>query len=182
MTILRHTATAAFLAASLAAAIPQATAADPSDAPPHAMMPGPWEHQHEGGDVGPGMPFGHLHRLHGLHGLHLTEAQQDKLFAIEHAAAPEQRELDKAIRKAHEVLRDLSHADRFDEARAAAASRELGQAEAAHALAQARLEAKVLAVLTPEQREQLRSRRPPGGPEQGGPEQGGPEHGGPAHP
>jgi Spy/CpxP family protein refolding chaperone len=112
---------------------------------------------------GPGFggPRGHGggHGLGHLGGLRLSEAQQDKLFAIEHAAAPQRRQQEKTVRRAHEALRALRDAAQFDEARAAAASRELGQAIAAEALLEARLHAQAMAVLTPEQREQLRQRR-----------------------
>jgi Spy/CpxP family protein refolding chaperone len=112
---------------------------------------------------GPGFggPRGHGggHGLGHLGGLRLSEAQQDKLFAIEHAAAPPRRQQEKTVRRAHEALRALRDAAQFDEARAAAASRELGQAIAAEALLEARLHAQAMAVLTPEQREQLRQRR-----------------------
>ena len=107
-----------------------------------------------GGPV-PDMAFGHM----SLHRLKLSEAQQDKLFAIMHAQAPQRREHDKAIRKAHEALRELGRADKFDDAKAGALARDLGQAVAAEALLRARTEAQVLAVLTPEQREQLRQLR-----------------------
>ncbi|MFC5547278.1 Spy/CpxP family protein refolding chaperone [Massilia aerilata] len=107
--------------------------------------------RHGPGGPGFGHRFGHLK---------LSEAQQDKLFAIEHAAAPQRREQEKAIRRAHEALGALRDAAQFDEARAGAASRELGQAIAAETLLEARLHAQLLAVLTPEQREQLRQRRP----------------------
>jgi periplasmic protein CpxP/Spy len=112
------------------------------------------------GHGGPG--FGHEGGPEsGRHGgLRLTEAQQDKLFAIRHAAAPQQRQQEKAVRRAHEALRALGDAAQFDEAKANAAARELGQAIAAQALLQARVHAQVLAVLTPEQREQMRKRRP----------------------
>jgi protein CpxP len=103
--------------------------------------------------------FGQLHRLH------LSEAQEDKLFALTHAAAPEQRNQEKAERKAHEALRALGAAPQFDEARAGAAARALGQAIANRVLLQARLQAQVLAVLTPEQRARLRQDRPPGPPQ-----------------
>jgi protein CpxP len=103
--------------------------------------------------------FGQLHRLH------LSEAQEDKLFALTHAAAPEQRDQEKAERKAHEALRALGAAPQFDEARAGAAARALGQAIANRVLLQARLQAQVLAVLTPEQRARLRQDRPPGPPQ-----------------
>ena len=152
-------AAAALLAACLVTtcATP-AFAAGESDAPPAAGhgMPGPDWHGfggHGPGAPGPDMPFGRMH------GLKLSEAQQDKLFAIMHAQAPQRREHEKAIRKAHEALRELGHADKFDDAKAAAVSRDLGQAVAAEALLQARTAAQALAVLTPEQREQLRQHR-----------------------
>jgi Spy/CpxP family protein refolding chaperone len=149
MTFQRLAAAATLLAACLATtcATPAFAAGEP-DAPP---PPG----HHGRGEPGPELPFGHL----PLHRLNLTEAQQDKLFAIMHAQAPQRREQDKAVRKAHDALRDLSHADRFDDAKAGALSRDLGQAIAAQALLRARTEAQVLAVLTPEQRDQLRQHR-----------------------
>jgi Spy/CpxP family protein refolding chaperone len=148
-------AAAALLAACLATPV---FAADDAAAPPAAGEHGPGPHRfgdHGPGAPGPDMPFGHL----PLHRLNLTEAQQDKLFAIMHAQAPQHRDYDKAIGKAHEALRDLGRADKFDDARAGAASRDLGQAVAAQALLQARTEAQIQAVLTPEQREQLRQHR-----------------------
>jgi protein CpxP len=124
---------------------------------------------HGPGAPGPDMPVEEMQGMHGmhgmmgrLHGLNLSEAQQDKLFAIHHAAEPEGREHRKAIRKAHEALAELAQAERFDGARAATLSRELGQAIAAEALLQARTHAQALAVLTSEQREQLRRHRTPG--------------------
>jgi len=137
---------------------------------PHAFggsgpgMPGPEMPFDAGADMR-GMHGGHgAHNglMGHLHGLHLSEAQQDKLFAIHHAAQPEQREHMKAIRKAHEGLAELARAERFDDARAAALSRDLGQAIAADALLQARTEAQALAVLSPEQREGLRRHRTAG--------------------
>jgi periplasmic protein CpxP/Spy len=163
-------AAAALVAACVTCAVP-ALAAGAPDAPAVAGQPvpdggherGPGGHGfggfgfggHGPGVPGPDMPFGPM----PLHGLKLSEAQDDKLFAIMHAQAPQRRENDKAIRKAHEALRELGRADKFDDAKAAALARDLGQAVAAEALLQARTEAQVLAVLTPEQREQLRQRR-----------------------
>lgn len=165
-------AAAALVAACIATTcVTPAFAAADSDAPPAAGRPapdggherGPRGHGperfgfggHGPGAPGPDMPFGPMMPLHGLK---LTEAQQDKVFAILYAQAPQHREHDKAIRKAHEALRDLGHADKFDDAKAGAAARDLGQAVAADALLRAHTEAQVLAVLTPEQREQLRQR------------------------
>ena len=154
MTFTSLSAAATLLAACLAAT--PAFATGEPDAPPSTVRHGP-DADHERGPDGriPGMPFGHV----PLHRLNLTEAQQDKLFAIMHAQAPQRRDHDKAIRKAHEALRDLGRADKFDDARAGAVSRDLGQAVAAQALLQARTEAQIRAVLTPEQREQLRQHR-----------------------
>jgi Spy/CpxP family protein refolding chaperone len=181
MKIIRHRVAAALFAASFAAVIASpAFAAGQADAPPAAFQQGPEGHWHGRGPGGPGGPGfdggpegfgehgpgmhedGHGGLLRHLHRLNLSEAQQDKLFAIMHAAAPERREHMKAIRKAHEALAELARADRFDDAKASALSRELGQAIAAEALLQARTEAKALAVLTPEQHEQLRRHRTPG--------------------
>ena len=141
----------------------------PGDGPHHGFgpsgpgAPGP-ETPFEGrafGDrpFGPGpLPLRHLRHLD------LSEAQQDKLFAIMHAAAPQQRAQMKAERKAHETLRALGAAPRFDEAKAAAAARDLGQAIAAGAVLHARIESQVLALLTPAQRERMQAHRPPGVP------------------
>lgn len=109
-----------------------------------------------GGPRGPGLPF--------LRGLDLSEAQQDRLFAIHHAAAPKRREHEKARRKAFEALREASGGDSFDDARAAAAAQALGQAVAADELLRVRTEAQAMAVLTPQQRESLRRERPQRGP------------------
>jgi protein CpxP len=183
MNLTRHTMAAALLAACCATtfaagqtAAPNADAGQAADQGPRGVPgergpdggpdggpqhgPGPG---FEGrGPGGPGPGFGHGSGHFGGHFSHLrlTEAQQDKLFAIEHAAAPQRRQQDKAIRHAHEALRALRDAGQFDDAKANAASRELGQAIAADTLLEARLHAQVLAVLTPEQREQLRQRRP----------------------
>ena len=94
--------------------------------------------------------------MQGEHGpgprLQLTEAQQDKLFALHHAAEPAQRERDKAIRRAQDSLRELAGSPRFDDSKAAALAQTLGQAFAAEELDHAREQARFLALLTPEQR------------------------------
>jgi Spy/CpxP family protein refolding chaperone len=170
---IRQTMAAALLAACCAttfaagqAGAPRQDGAPPADQGPGGGpgMDGPMGRGPDGCPArGPGFggPRGHGggHGLGHLGGLRLSEAQQDKLFAIEHAAAPQRRQQEKTVRRAHEALRALRDAAQFDEARAAAASRELGQAIAAEALLEARLHAQAMAVLTPEQREQLRQRR-----------------------
>jgi len=47
-------------------------------------------------------------------GLKLSEDQQDKVFAILHAAAPAMREQSKAVHKAREALHDVGRTPQFD--------------------------------------------------------------------
>jgi Spy/CpxP family protein refolding chaperone len=102
--------------------------------------------------------------MHRPDGVTLTEAQQDKLFALRHAAEPARRERDKAIRHAHKGLHDLADSGRFDEAKAGALAQSLGQALAAEALDHAREQAQFLALLTPEQRARMQEERAQHGP------------------
>lgn len=94
-----------------------------------------------------------------LRGLALTEAQQDRVFAIMHEQAPRRRELDKAERKACQALDALSGSAELDQAAAGAQARALGQAIADQELLRLRTEARLIAVLTSEQRAQLQERR-----------------------
>jgi protein CpxP len=125
----------------------------PADRGPMAMDHGPGGHGGRGGHGQRG-PEMHGEGMPSLHGVQLSEAQQDRVFGIMHAQAPAQRELEKKIRAAHEAMRALGASGQFDEARASADARSLGEAIAAEALLHARTHAQVLAVLTPEQREQ----------------------------
>lgn len=142
-----------------------------STAQPMPPQPGPGDHGPMGMEHGPGGPGGHgehgrggpgmgEHGMPGLHGVQLTEAQQDRIFAIMHAQAPAQRELEKKIRAAHEALRAIGTSGQFDESKASAQAQALGEATAAEALLHARTHAEVLALLTPEQREQATKGRP----------------------
>ena len=101
-----------------------------------------------GPGFGPGAPF--------LRGLDLSEAQQDRVFAILHEQAPKRRELEKAERKAHDALHALSGGTEFDAAAAGAQAQAFGRAIAGQELLQLRTDAQLMAVLTPEQRAQLR--------------------------
>jgi Spy/CpxP family protein refolding chaperone len=183
MKFTRQSMAAALLATSFAACVaasaapaaavsdaPEAAAADaPPGVPggPDERGPGPREDGGPGpGGPGRGMPFG------PLHGVKLTDAQEDKLFNIMHAQAPQRRDHDKAIRKAEDGLRELGRAERFDDAKAAALARDLGQAIAAQELLRVRTDAQVLAILTAEQRTELRERRQHGHGRDGGPERG----------
>jgi Spy/CpxP family protein refolding chaperone len=140
----------------------------PDGAPPFAQG-GPGYAGSEGhgerGPGGPGMgprgPEG-MPPIFGappfLHGLDLSEAQQDKVFAILHAQAPYLREQDKAAMKARKALHDMAHATQYDDAKAASLAQAGAQALANIELQQVRTEQKLLAVLTPEQRKQLAER------------------------
>ena len=156
------------LAASLVLAWPLVGfAAPPMDAGSGADGPGhgcPMMMAHEHGR---GEHFGHFARgghEWGLHprflkGLKLTEEQQDKVFAILHGAAPALREQAKALRKAHEGLRELPTSAQYDDARAKALSDAAGKALGQLSLLRTRTEHDIYGVLTPEQRAQVTERR-----------------------
>lgn len=104
------------------------------------------------GPPGPGLDFDRPPPY--LKGLALTEAQQDKLFAILHAAAPDLRERAKAVRKAHEALHALAQSANYADSEAAALAQALGTAEGQLALVRIRTDRQVFLMLTPEQRAQ----------------------------
>lgn len=127
-------------------------------------------------DMGPGRPPmmqgddhdgperdgpGHGHgRPPFFRGIELSDAQEDKVFAILHAEAPYLREQSRAAAKAHEALRDMARSDKYDDAKAAALAQAEATAEAYIALQHVRTQQKLLAVLTPEQRKQQAETKP----------------------
>ena len=119
---------------------------DDARRPPMMHPEGP--HGPEHGPRGPGMggrpPF--------AYGIELSDAQEDKVFAIVHAEQPYLHEQGRAAAKAHEALRALGRAEQYDDAKDAALAREAATAMANIALQHVRTEQKLLAVLTPEQR------------------------------
>jgi protein CpxP len=129
----------------------QETAADgplarAMEGPPPGFGHGP------GGPAAPGLPpF--------LRGIDLSEAQQDKVFAATYAQAPLLREQEKIAFKAHAQLRALAGSSAYDDAQAGALANTAAQAMAKISLQQARLEQQLLAVLTPEQRQQAQQQR-----------------------
>jgi len=154
MNLTRITA-AALVALSLAgqalavpAPPPDAPDAAERDGPGFGRGPGPGPHP-----GGPGLPF--------LRGIDLSEAQEDRLFAILHAQAPQLREQEKAERKALAALDAMRESGRVDDAGAAAQARALGQAIAAQELLHVRTAAQVMALLTPQQKEAAERRREP---------------------
>ena len=110
--------------------------------------PPPGEHGMH--DRGPGM---HQHMM-------LSEAQQDKIFAIHYQQEPMERDQHKIIEKSHEALHQMMDGGSYDDAKAVALVQAATQAEAALMLAHLRSAQQVLAVLTPEQRKQLDEHKP----------------------
>jgi len=90
-----------------------------------------------------------------LRSIELSEAQDDKVFAILHEEKPYLREQGKAVAKAQEALRELAGAGKYDDAKAVALARSAATAMANISLQRVRTEQKLLAVLTPEQRKKL---------------------------
>ena len=158
-------AAVAFAGAAFAAPAPDAPppgapdAADFDDGPDagpgpgHGPGPGPGPHGPGPHSGGPGLPF--------LRGIELSEAQEDRLFAIMHAQAPQLREQEKAERKALEALDDMRESGRIDDSKAAAHAKALGQAIAAQELLRVRSAAQVMALLTPQQKAELERDRAP---------------------
>ncbi|MCG2584603.1 Spy/CpxP family protein refolding chaperone [Massilia sp. TS11] len=130
---------------------PQGMEHGPRGGPMHGPD-GPMGHGPRMGEHGPGMPF--------LHGVKLSDEQQDKVFAIMHAAAPQVHEQEKALKNAREGMHELMRG-RFDEGKAKALAEAEGKAVAALSLARARTHAQVLALLTPEQKQQLEAHPAP---------------------
>lgn len=121
----------------------------PGFEPPHGMMPPHGAHDMAPPPGGEGMlpPY--------LHGIKLTEVQEDKIFAIVHAQAPQMREQAKALKKVREQMKELALADQYDEARAKALADAAAQAMSQMSLLRLRGDRQILAVLTPEQRQSL---------------------------
>lgn len=131
-------------------------AASPSPMPPHG--PGMMG---RGPGFGPGGQHG-MGRHHGgeffLRGLKLTEEQRDKIFAIKYAQMPQEREQHEAIAHASRDLHQMVASGQYDEARARALTDALGRAVAKSAQLRAQAGAKIMEVLTPEQRKQISDR------------------------
>jgi Spy/CpxP family protein refolding chaperone len=94
-----------------------------------------------------------------LRGLDLSESQRDQIFALRHAREPGQRELMKQLRASREALHTLARGDAFDAGKARTLADSHAKAVSEMALAHAEFEAKLRAVLTPEQRKTLDERR-----------------------
>ena len=122
---------------------------------------------------GPAAGEPQLRAAHGMHhggggqrwlrGLDLTEAQRDQVFKIFHEQAPAMREHAKAAREAGRELRAAATSPNFDPARARSLADAQAKAMAEMAFLRADATSRVVAILTPEQRQklqELRSRGP----------------------
>lgn len=156
----RLVAAAAGLVLSCAAlAQTAAPGADPMSPMPRGPgMMGPGMMGRGPGSAGPHGMGRHHDGAPFLHGLKLTEEQRDKIFAIEYAQLPEAREQRKAIEHARRDLREMVVSGRYDEARAKTLTEALGRAVARAAQLRAQADAKIIQVLTPEQRKQIGER------------------------
>jgi protein CpxP len=108
---------------------------------------------------GPGPRTMHF-RQGGMHGgwvrhLGLTEAQRDQIFKIRHDQAPEMRERMKAVRRAHEELRQSAKATPFDRDRAHQLADAEAKAVAQIAFMRVETMSRIRAVLTDAQRAKL---------------------------
>ena len=93
---------------------------------------------------------------HHLRALDLTQDQQDKIFAIQHEQAPINYTQHNQQRKTLEALRTLAQADKLDEAQGQQLTDQLGKLERDKALNRLKTEARITALLTPEQRVKMR--------------------------
>jgi Spy/CpxP family protein refolding chaperone len=90
-----------------------------------------------------------------LHNVALSDEQQDKIFALLHAQAPQVRQLARTLRRSRTQLRDLGLADQYDETAARGLVDAASRADGELALLRARTDHAIRALLTPEQRRQL---------------------------
>ena len=149
---------AAVVALPLFAATSMVRADDMGPGRPPMMQGDDHDGPERGGpDRGPGFGPG---RPPFFRGIELTDAQDDKIFAILHAEAPYLREQSRAAARAHEALRALAKADKYDDAKAAALAQAEATAEASVALQHVHTQQKLLAVLTLEQRRQQAEAKP----------------------
>ena len=132
---------------------------------PQAEMPGLPEpfagapHDRKPMPPAPGMPP-MPPMLPNLQLVDLSEAQQDKIFALGHEQAPQVREQLKVADKAREALHQLTLVQPFDKAKAQSIAQTQADAMAKVSVMHAEMEASVRSMLTPEQLEKLDTGKP----------------------
>jgi Spy/CpxP family protein refolding chaperone len=93
--------------------------------------------------------------------LDLTQAQIDQIKALREAARTASQPYDEQVRKADETIRSAVESGSFDEDAVRTTALAQAKAMAELRVIQARTEAKVLSLLTADQRAALASMRPP---------------------
>ena len=146
------------LVIAAAAITPALSAAGAQQGPPPGGAQGPGPGRGFGpGRGGPGR--GEPGPLIGIPGADLTDAQRDQIKAIRDQHAEEMRPLADRAAAAHKAIADAIMATPVDQNQLRVAANEVGAAEADLEFARAQVEAEVLAVLTPAQREQMDARQ-----------------------
>jgi Spy/CpxP family protein refolding chaperone len=109
-----------------------------------------------------------------LHELTLSDEQQDKIFELLHAQAPQVHRLARTLHKSSAQLRELGFSEQYDETAARGLIDAASRAHSELALLRTRTDHEVLGLLTPEQRKQALADVA----KHDGRERGGPAHGG----
>ncbi|WP_051710275.1 Spy/CpxP family protein refolding chaperone [Andreprevotia chitinilytica] len=115
-------------------------------------------------DEGHGGKEGFEHGPRGHHGdffehLDLSQQQKDQLFQLKHAQEPALYEKRKALRQAHEALRDLTTKPGADAGQIRKLADAEGKAMADLTVLRVEFEQKAFAILTPEQRQKAQQMR-----------------------
>lgn len=91
-----------------------------------------------------------------LHGLNLTSTQKDQIFTLTHEQVPAMRNQHKQHQQLIEALHAATQSDQFDDTKVQLLADKIAKLEKEKVLTRARHEAKVFALLTPEQRKKAR--------------------------
>lgn len=147
------------LAASIVAiSLPLATLAFAEHGEPNASKP---HHQmNSGSNCEKGAKMHHAMGKSGippyLRDVKLTNVQEDQLFTLMHAQMPTMRDQHKQQMQLRQELRATSQADKFDEAKVQQLAEKMANLEKEKIMMRAHNEAKIFALLTPEQRVKAR--------------------------
>lgn len=91
-----------------------------------------------------------------LRGLQLSTAQEDQIFALTYPQIPTMRDQHKQHMQLMDELRTATQADKFDEAKVQQLADKIANLEKEKIVTSARNDAKIFAILTPEQRVKAR--------------------------
>ncbi|WP_047549927.1 Spy/CpxP family protein refolding chaperone [Methylotenera sp. G11] len=91
-----------------------------------------------------------------LHGIKLTNEQEDQIFTLMHAQMPELRKQHKQQHELMHEIRTTAQADKFDSAKIQQLADKAASLEKGKVLLFAQQDAKIFALLTPEQRKKAR--------------------------